>query len=193
MKNSYRIAALSAIFSACILSAAYGQKPAVQSSNWKAKLNQMLPLLGHRNWILIVDSAYPLQNSTGIETVGTGASQLEVTRDTLNAIEHSIHVRPIVYMDAELPFVPENDAPGVSRYRSEIKAVLGDRRINSLPHEQLLQKVEETSKSFQVLILKTNEAIPYTSVFLQLDCKYWSAAAEARLREAMNHGTAPSQ
>ena len=37
------------------------------SSNWQTKLHQQLPLLGHRNWILIVDSAYPLQVSPGIE------------------------------------------------------------------------------------------------------------------------------
>jgi len=36
-----------------------------------------------------------------------------------------------------------------------------------------------------VLVLKTRMAIPYTSVFLQLDCQYWSADSEARLREAM--------
>ena len=28
--------------------------------------------------------------------------------------------------------------------------------------------------------------IPYTSVFIQLNCKYWSDAAEARLRAKMN-------
>jgi hypothetical protein len=46
------------------------------SSNWQTKLHQQLPLLGHRNWILIVDSAYPLQVSPGIETIETGATQL---------------------------------------------------------------------------------------------------------------------
>jgi hypothetical protein len=28
---------------------------------WQTRLRQILPLLGHRNWIMIVDSAYPLQ------------------------------------------------------------------------------------------------------------------------------------
>jgi hypothetical protein len=31
-------------------------------TGWQAKLDHDLPLLGHRNWILIVDSAYPLQS-----------------------------------------------------------------------------------------------------------------------------------
>ena len=33
--------------------------------SWQEKLEEQLPLLGHRNWILIVDSAYPLQNASG--------------------------------------------------------------------------------------------------------------------------------
>lgn len=166
---------------------AKGQEPGADAGGWRAQLNQELPLLGHRNWILIVDSAYPLQSSPGIETIETGANEDEVTRIVLAAIDRSIHVRPVVYMDAELPFVPEKDAPGVATFRDGVKVLLGDAPIHSLPHEQLLQKVHETSGDFRVLILKTNETIPYTSVFLQLNCKYWSDDAEARLRAAMKH------
>jgi RbsD / FucU transport protein family len=168
----------------CVIPA-HGGTPSTSQTNWQAKLNEMLPLLGHRNWILIVDSAYPLQTSPGVQTVETGASDLAVVKDVLNAIDHSIHVRPIVYMDAELPFVPERNAPGITEYRRKIKAILGDRPVNFLPHDQLIHKVEAVGKTFEILILKTNLTIPYTSVFLQLDCKYWSADAEARLRNAM--------
>jgi hypothetical protein len=34
-------------------------------------------------------------------------------------------------------------------------------------------------------VLKTNMTLPYTSVFIELDCGYWSPEAEARLRAAM--------
>jgi hypothetical protein len=158
---------------------------AQQQEPWQSKVAELLPLLGHRNWILIVDSSYPLQTSPGIETVETNAGQLDVVRQVLGKIDHSIHVRPNVYMDAELPFVKEQDAPGVTAYRRNIKALLGKRPVHSLPHSQLISKVEETSKSFHILVLKTNMAIPYSSVFLQLDCKYWPEAAERRLRQAM--------
>jgi hypothetical protein len=169
---------------------AHGGAPKMSQTNWQATLSQMLPLLGHRNWILIVDSAYPLQTSPGIQTVVTRASDLDVVKDVLNAIDHSIHLRPLVYMDAELPFVPERDAPGVTEYRRKIKAILGDRQINFLPHDQLIDKIDEVGKTFDILILKTNLTIPYTSVFLQLDCKYWSADAEARLRSAIREAVA---
>ena len=88
------------------------------------------------------------------------------------------HVRPVVFMDAELPFVTEQQAPGVTKYRSEIKAALGNLPIHSVLHEQLIHQMNETSNSFHVLILKTTLTVPYTSVFLRLDCKYWSDAAE---------------
>ena len=166
----------------------YAQNPGAQTANatWHTKLNQELLLLGHRNWILIVDSAYPLQVSPGIETIETNADQLDVTREVVAALDRSIHVRPIVYLDAELPFVLEQDFYGVNYYRDNLKKILQNDEIKSLPHEQLLSKVDETAKTFRVLILKTNMAIPYTSVFLQLDCKYWSAESEQKLRQAMS-------
>jgi hypothetical protein len=154
-------------------------------ADWKAQMQRALPLLGHRNWILIVDSAYPLQVSPGVDTVETNANQLDVVKEVLRTVDDSIHVRPVVYMDAELPFVPEKDAPGVEEYRRQIKEVLGERAVHSAPHEEIIHRVDEEGKTFHILVLKTNLAIPYTSVFLQLNCKYWSDDAEARLRAAM--------
>lgn len=192
-KSTSGILVLSLAFAVCGISRARGEKPVSEAANWRTKVDQLLPLVGHRNWILIVDSAYPLQISPGIETFETGQALPEVTRYVLNALSHSIHVRPDVYMDAELPFVTDADAPGVSRYRSQIKTVLGDRKVTPLLHAQLLQNISEAGRNYKILVLKTNETIPYSSVFLRLDCKYWSDAAEARLREAMKHKAATSR
>jgi hypothetical protein len=88
--------------------------------------------------------------------------------------------------DAELAEVPEADALGITEYRTElaelISACEGHR---SLPHEEIIAKLDKAAAMFNVLILKTNLAIPYTSVFFELDCKYWNAKAEERLRRAM--------
>lgn len=144
-----------------------------------------MPLLGHRNWILIVDSAYPLQSSPGVETVETSASLLDVVHAVLDTINHSIHVRPNIFMDAELPFVSDQDAPGVSAYRTRIASLLHPYTIQSLPHEQIISRIDQAGKTFHILVLKTNMTIPYTSVFIQLNCRYWSDDAESRLRAKM--------
>jgi hypothetical protein len=156
------------------------------SSDWKMRVAETMPLLGHRNWILIVDSAYPLQTSPGVETIETNADQLDVVRYVLGAIHSSIHVRPLIYMDSELPFVPDKDAPGASAYRAAIGNLLHDYPVESMLHEKIIANVDEAGKVFHVLVLKTNMTIPYTSVFIRLDCKYWSADAEKRMRAQMH-------
>jgi hypothetical protein len=182
------IVVLSLLFAAPLLPA---QGPA--PSDWKAKVAAAMPLMGHRNWILVVDSAYPLQASPGIETVETNASQLDVVQYVLGEIKRSIHVRPVLSMDAELAFVPDEDAPGASSYRAQIGKLLHDYPIETLPHEQVIANIDEAGKTFHILVLKTNMAIPYTSVFIRLDCKYWSADAEKRLRAKMAAGAGASQ
>jgi D-ribose pyranose/furanose isomerase RbsD len=154
-------------------------------TDWRIKLNQELPLLGHRNWIMIVDSAYPLQVSPGVETIETHDDLPQVARVVLDTLDHSIHVTPNVYLDAELPYVTDQAAPGVSVYRQHLKEILKDRPVKSLPHENLIKQINDAGQTFHILVLKTNMAIPYTSVFLQLDCKYWPPQAEQQLRQAM--------
>jgi L-fucose mutarotase/ribose pyranase (RbsD/FucU family) len=153
---------------------------------WSADFKTELPLMGHRNWIAIVDSAYPLQNATGIQTVNTGADQIDVVRQVLAILKTSGHVRGIVYLDAELPFVAESAAHGIDAYRSELLQALKGSAPISLLHEQIISRIDEAGKTFRVLILKTRLTLPYTSVFIQLECGYWTAEAEKALRSAIS-------
>jgi hypothetical protein len=155
-------------------------------ASWKKQVVQDLPRMGHRNWIAIVDSAYPWQTRPGIETLATEADQIQVVESVLKALKQAEHVQPIVYLDAELPHVAEADAPGIDEYREGLKEVLADRNVNWLAHEKIIAKLDEAAALFHVLVLKTNLALPYTSVFLQLDCGYWNAEAEQRLRQAFS-------
>ena len=152
---------------------------------YESMLIPMLHEYGHRNWIVIADSAYPAQTRAGIQTVVTNADQLKVLRTVLDDMKKMPHVTPIVYTDAELKYVPEKDAPGIDKYRKDLAKDLGNRPVQSLPHEQIIAKLDEAGKTFKILILKTNLTIPYTTVFLQLDCAYWGPDAEKRLRETM--------
>jgi L-fucose mutarotase/ribose pyranase (RbsD/FucU family) len=161
-------------------------RPVVASSSaWNRTLLDRIPLYGHRNWIVIADSAYPAQSRPGIETIVSNSDHLQVLQQVLAAVSVSRHVRPIVYMDQELKFIEDKDAPGISAYRHQLAGLLHNRAVNPLPHEQIIAKLDQVSQTFRVLIIKTNFTLPYTSVFLQLDCAYWGPDAERRLRAAM--------
>ncbi len=155
------------------------------ADSWKEKLQKALPLIGHRNWIVVADSAYPLQTAQGIETIRANADPLTVVREVLAELAKSKHVQPAIFTDAELKFVAEKNAPGISAYRDALGAMLADKSAQVLPHEQIIAKLDEAGKTFKVLLIKTPLALPYTSVFFQLDCGYWNAAAEKELRGVM--------
>ncbi len=153
--------------------------------DWKQTLQERLALYGHRNWIVIADSAYPAQTSPGIETIVSHADAADVLKQVLASVSASNVVRPIVYLDKELQFVDEKDAPGVSAYREQLRTLLKNQEQHRVLHEQLISKLDQVSKDFRVLIIKTNLTIPYTTVFLELRAGYWSDEAERRLRARM--------
>jgi hypothetical protein len=179
---TFAAACLAAILALAATSASSGNP---QATDWRARLQEELPLLGHRNWIAVVDSAYPLQTSAGIETVNTNADQLVVVKTVLDQLAKAKHVRPFIFTDAELKAVPESDAPGVTAYREALANLVSQADAQSLPHEEIISKLDDAGKTFHILVLKTNLTIPYTSVFVRLECAYWKPDAEKRLRKAM--------
>ncbi len=159
--------------------------PRKMKMGWERQLKGTLPIFGHRNWIVIADSAYPAQAKPGIETIVAGASHIETARTVLDAIAAAKHVRADIYLDQELQFVAEADAPGVSSYRTQLAKLLEGGETITMPHEQIIAKLDQTAQLFCVQIIKTSLTIPYTSIFFELYCGYWDTEAERRLRRAM--------
>ncbi|MDZ8118461.1 hypothetical protein [Pontiella agarivorans] len=152
---------------------------------WKKTVEDRLPEYGHRNWIVVADSAYPKQSAPGIETIFTDAGQIEVLEAVLKAVDAAEHVQPVIMLDAELDAVTERVATGVDDYRAGLKELFSSREIKIMKHDDIIRQLDAGSKLFNVLLLKTNMTIPYTSVFIKLDCGYWSAEKEAQLRETL--------
>ena len=153
--------------------------------DWKTQLGKELPEFGHRNWILIVDKAFPAQNADGITIINTGEDLLDVLSWTLQEIDHSTHVSPIVYTDKELNFITSDLVINIGEYRSKLDKIIGKYDPLVIMHDSVFVKIDEASKLFKILVLKTEEVIAYSSVFIELDCKYWSAEKEKTLRGAI--------
>jgi len=156
------------------------QRPA---DSWRDTFHQRLAMYGHRNWIVIADSAYPLQSGPGIETILSSENQIATVRAVMASVARARHVRPVVHIDRELAYVPEADAPGIGAYRQELAAIVPN--PDTLSHDAVIKELDEAARSFHVLIIKTNMTLPYTSVFLELRAAYWGDDAEDRLRKAM--------
>ena len=157
-------------------------------TDWEEILKDRLQLYGHRNWLVIADSAYPAQSRPAIETIVADEEQATVLERTSAILGRCKHVKPTIYTDEELAFVREEDAPGISSYRERLGSLLPGSEICLLPHEEIISKLDRAGELFRVLVVKTNMRIPYTSVFFELDCGYWNTQAEKRLRAAMKSG-----
>lgn len=173
-------------FSASLAILVIGCKcPAVHPRDYQGNLSKSLLTLGHWNWIVVADSAYPMQTSPGIKTIYTGGHQLDVLAAVLKDLGNAGHVAPIVHLDAELDHVPENLATGVTEYRNDLQRLLQDRPIQRAPHSEIIASLDKAGQTFEILVLKTDSKIPYTSVFLELDCGYWGPRQEQQLRQLM--------
>jgi len=152
------------------------------TESWQQAVAHTLPIFGHRNWIVVADSAYPLQSGPGIRTIVADTDQMHAVQTVLTGIEESWHVRPKVHLDMELNYLEEADAPGISKYKEWLKERMKAHPVSMRPHEEIIRTLDEAASSFGVLVVKSHMALPYTSVFFELDCGYWDASAEARLR-----------
>ncbi len=169
------------------MSGSAGQKEtiAAKPETWEAKFLRDLPALGHRNWIVVADAAFPLQISPGMEVVVSNEDHFAVLEKVLKALDASRHVRPNVSLDKELDYVPEGLAPGIDACRGRLKKMLAKYPVKSVLHEELIARLDQVARTFRILMIKTNLTLPYTTVFMELDCGYWGPEAEAKMREKM--------
>jgi L-fucose mutarotase/ribose pyranase (RbsD/FucU family) len=154
-------------------------------TQWETRLRSLLPLFGHRNWIVVADSAYPAQSKAGIETILADADHLDVVIKVVAAIAEARHVRANIYVDGELASINEKHAPGIGECRQQLEALLNLSQVVRLPHEEIINKLDQCAQLYRILIIKTNMTLPYVSVFFELDCGYWTAEAEQMLRQTI--------
>ncbi|HSY63841.1 MAG TPA: RbsD/FucU domain-containing protein [Terriglobales bacterium] len=159
--------------------------PNPATADWQTTLQQRLPLYGHRNWIVVSDAAFPAYSETAIETIVVDQDLAQVLHYVAKAIASSKHVRAAAFVDQELQFVPEQSYPGVTHLREQINREFSKDILSSLPHAEAISKIDEAAKTFRVLFIKTNTTIPYTSVFMRLDCGYMTDEIDAKIKNRM--------
>lgn len=163
-----------------------GCGPLSDPDDWKASVSRQVNQLGYRNWIVIAEASFPAHNRPGFRQVNSSAEVPEVVDFVLNSIEQTQHVRPRVYVTRELRSVENDFAPGIDELRNQIKASLHGHESTELDQQSLITLLESANQSFDVLVIRTPTALPYTSVFMELQPGYWDAESEERLRQRIS-------
>jgi hypothetical protein len=192
LKSGLRVTISALALLASLSSFSFAQTPPTPpASDWKAIVQNRLSLYGHRNWIVVADSAFPAYSEPGIETIAVNEDSPSVLKYVAHAISSSRHVRATVFVDQELQFIDEHDYPGVTEVRREIAAEFAKEQVTTtMPHADIMNKVDEAGKTYRILFLKTTATIPYTSVFMRLDCGYLSDDGERKIRAKIKAASA---
>jgi len=156
-----------------------------ESTDWKSLLNEEIALLGHRNWVVVADAAYPLQSHPAIRTILSDDNHLTTVSKVFRILNTQPHVEPIVYLDLESDYLTDAEVGGIEAYIADLDGLFGDAVTAKALHEDIIQKLDRAAGLYSVLVIKTGYTLPYTSVFFELDCAYWGAEEEQQLREKM--------
>jgi len=152
---------------------------------WIGSLRNEMSYLGARNWVVIAEAAFPIQSRSGLRVLKLDADIPEVLEGVEQVIDEKHHVKPRVYVAAELENVPYDYAPGVRHYKKKLHESLSGRETVRLDNSMLLRLMGDANKSYRVLVIKTRTAIPYSTVFIELGSGYWDDESEAALRTSM--------
>lgn len=158
-------------------------RPPAQAVTWQSAVHRQAQQLGYRNWIVIVEASFPAHNRPGVRQVNAPVDIPEAVDYVLNVLEQTEHVRPRVFLTRELRSVENDFAPGIDSFREAVRASLHGHEAIELDQQSLLTLLEDAGSRFDILVIRTPTALPYTSVFLELQPGYWDADSEARLRE----------
>ena len=152
-------------------------------SNWQAAVDRQAGQLGYRNWIVIAEASFPAHSRPGIRQVTAAVDVPEALDYVLKTLEQTETVRPQVYVTRELRAVENDFAPGIDDLRKRLQGALHGHETTELDQQSLLTLLEDANRSFDVLVIRTTTALPYTSVFLELQPGYWDVDSETRLRD----------
>ncbi|MBT8037405.1 MAG: RbsD/FucU family protein [Verrucomicrobiae bacterium] len=152
---------------------------------WLGSLRNELGYLGARNWIVIAEAAFPIQSRRGLRVIRIDGDIPDVLDGVEQLIEEKHHVKPRIYATSEIDHVSYDYAPGIKNYQKELNEALHGREVVRLDNTMLMRMLNDTSKAYRVLVIKTRTALPYSSVFMELGSGYWDAESESALRAEM--------
>lgn len=154
-----------------------------QENGWQAAVQRQAGQLGYRNWIVIAEASFPAHSRPGTRQVNAPVGIPEALDFVMRTLEQTENLRPQIYVPRELRSVENDFAPGIDELRKQLQESLHGHETTELDQQSLVTLLEDANRSFDVLVIRTTTALPYSSVFLELQPGYWDVDSEERLRQ----------
>lgn len=158
-------------------------RSATGTPSFRQVADSMMPHLGAGNWIVIADASFPKSTHAGWKTAPMNIDPLQAMQDVLASTAGYGHVTPVIWIDKELMALTPAEVPGIDAFRDGVKQRAGDLLVDSTRSEsQLIAQLRQISQSHRVVVIKTPNTLPYSTIFIELLHGNWTPAQEAALR-----------
>ncbi len=154
-----------------------------QQNSWQAAVENQASQLGYRNWIVIAEASFPAHSRPGLRLITADVEVPEALDHVLHVLERTENVRPQLYTTRELRSLENDFAPGIDELRDKLKSAMHGHEATELDQSSLLTLLQDANRSFDALVIRTRTALPYSSVFIELQPGYWDVDSETRLRD----------
>jgi hypothetical protein len=131
---------------------------------------------------VITEASFPTHRRDKKGQISIPAEVPEVLSWVIQHLEKTEHLRPRIYIPSELRVLKHEDAPGVLAFRKQLKEALHGHEPVELEQESLIALLNASGRDFEVLVIRTETPLPYSSVFIELTSGYWDSDSEQALR-----------
>jgi hypothetical protein len=152
---------------------------------WSQQIANIMPVFGEGNWIVVAETAFPVLAKTTIETFPVRDSLPNAVNMIEGILQSTDRLRGVYHISTELDFVPAVGIDEAKPYLDSLKQILPATATVRQPHEKIMDRLLEVADRARILVIKTDSAIPYGTVAIELKRGFWSDEQEAQLREAM--------
>ena len=162
-----------------------GSSPNQTPPLWAGIVEKEVDALGIQNWIIVAESSFPVVTRGGVRTLVVDCEIPQIVDFIVNHLEKSETVTPSFSTARELSFVSNDRAPGIDDLREQLNEALHGHKVRQMDNRSLTLLAQSDASKYAILVLKSKTALPYSSVFIELDSGYWDRESEDRLRQEM--------
>lgn len=154
--------------------------------SFKHAIDRAMPRFGDGNMIVIADAAFPTLSHDGMDTLPMAVGSIQALKDVIASAGAYGHVKPIIWVDRELMLVTDSQAPGIEHFRTRLRDAAGDIPIDSsLSQAQLRERIQTVADTHRVIVIKTPNRLPFSSIYIEFDHGSWTPEQNAQLQSQM--------
>lgn len=149
-----------------------GSGPDQTPALWAGIVEREVDALGIQNWIIVAESSFPVVSGLGVRTLVLDSEIPQIVDCIVNHLEKSESVAPSFNTALELSFVSNDRGPGIDYLREQHNEALHGHQVRQMDNRSLTLLAHSDASKYAILVLKSKTALPYSSVFIELDSGY---------------------